>query len=776
VGRLVAGSPRSRLLIARFILFRLKLFGGISLQGPHGPLTGRAVQRHRLGLLALLGGMPSSGLTRDKLIAFLWPDSIPDRARPLLSDSIYRINQAVGGEAVVVIGDVLQLNPERVWCDVVEFRSALDRQDWQRAVEIHSAPFLDGFYLADAAEFERWSEVERQQLAQEKLRALERLAQAAEDPASSVRWWQRLAAESPFSSRIALELMRALERTGERAAAIQHAQVHARLMRDELELPVDPEVLAYAERLRTEPAQTAPVSVPRARVATVTSDVPPQPSTANARGPRSWQPFALALAAVAAVVLVVAGVFRKEPAPAGDAVTSIVVLPFSDHSPRRDQEYFADGITEELMVRLAHTPGLRVVGRTSAFAFKGKPVDARELAARLNVNAILSGSVSLAAQQVRITAQLVDANTGFEIWSETYQRETAEVLHIQGDIARAIAERLRLRLGDSTAVATVASATDDPDAYNLYLRGRFEWHKRTEQGLRNAVTYLQQAAARTPDHARVHAALGDAYAVLGFYDYMPPRTAFPAAKAAALRALQLDPTLAEAHSTLGYVALYHEWEWQRGEREFLRSLELNPGYSTAHQWYANYLTAMGRFDEAVREMRSAQDIDPLSLIANAALGWVWYYAGEYERAVEQLDRTIELNRDFELAHLWRGLALQELKRFDEAKRAMARAVQLSGGSAISTAQLAQLHAVSGDAQTARKLLAAVQSNGYAPAYEIAKVYDALGDRPRALTWLRRAHDERSHSIAFLRVDPQLRGLRSDTQFNSLLRQVKLDRK
>jgi TolB-like protein/DNA-binding SARP family transcriptional activator/Tfp pilus assembly protein PilF len=774
-GRLVAGSPRSRLLIARFILFRLKLFGGISLQGPSGPLTGRAVQRHRLGLLALLGGMPSSGLTRDKLIAYLWPDAVPDRARALLSDSIYRINQAVGGEAVVVIGDVLRLNPERVWCDVVEFRSAMDRQDWQRAVEIHSAPFLDGFYLSDAAEFERWSEIERQQLAQEKLRALEMLARAAQDPASSVRWWRSLAAESPFSSRIALELMRALEGAGERAAAIQHAQAYTQLMRDELELPADQEVRAYAERLRTEPLQSAhtPVRLNLAEPATHVVTPPASGTAPPAR--RSWQPLALLLAAVSAVVLVVAGVLRNEQNPAGDAVTSIVVLPFSDHSPRRDQEYFADGITEELMVRLARTPGLKVVGRTSAFAFKGKPVDARELAARLNVNVILSGSVSRAEEQVRITAQLVDANTGFEIWSETYQRETAEVLHIQGDIAGAIAERLRLRLGDSTAARAAAFVADDPDAYNLYLRGRFEWHKRTEQGLRNAVTYLKQAVARMPEHARGHAALGDAYAVLGFYDYMPPRTAFPAAKAAALRALQLDPTLAEAHNTLGYVALYHEWEWQRGEQEFLRSLELNPRYSTAHQWYANYLTAMGRFDEAVREMRSAQEIDPLSLIANAALGWVWYYAGEYERAVEQLDRTLELNRDFELAHLWRGLALQELQRFAEAKLALERAVQLSGGSAISTALLAQFHAVSGNAQAARQLLVSVQNNSYAPSYEIAKVYGALGERSRALEWLRRARDERSHSMAFLRVDPQLRSLRGDARFDSLLREVGLDR-
>jgi TolB-like protein/Tfp pilus assembly protein PilF len=469
-------------------------------------------------------------------------------------------------------------------------------------------------------------------------------------------------------------------------------------------------------------------------------------------------------------VLVVTAIVRREShANAGDAGTSIVVLPFADHSPAREQEYFADGVTEELMLRLAGMPGLQVVGRTSSFAFKNKPLDTQEIAERLKVNAILSGSVRRVQDQLRITAQLVDARTGFELWSESYQRTVADAFDIQEDIAGAIAMRLRGELADSVATSRQA-LPDDPEAYNLYLRGRFEWHKRTEAGMRNAVTYLAQAVQRAPNHARAHAGLGDAYAVLGFYDYLPPGEAFPQAKAAALRALEVDPTLAEAHNTLGYVALYYEWRWQDAEREFLRSIELNPRYSTAHQWYANFLTAMGRFDEAVREMRLAQDIDPLSLIANAALGWVWYYAGDYERAVAQLDRTLELNRDFELAHLWRGLALQELRRFPEARQSLERAVQLSGGSAISTALLAQMHARAGDVARARELLASLeqaQNERYTPSFEMAKLNLALGNRGTALRWLERARNERSHSIAFLRVDPQLAELRGNPEFERM---------
>jgi tetratricopeptide (TPR) repeat protein len=321
------------------------------------------------------------------------------------------------------------------------------------------------------------------------------------------------------------------------------------------------------------------------------------------------------------------------------------------------------------------------------------------------------------------------------------------------------------------------SSTDDPAAYNLYLRGRYEWHKRTEAGLRAAADYFAQATLRAPQYARAWAGLGDAHAVLGFYDYLPPRNAFPQAKQAALRALQLDSSLAEPHATVAYVALYYEWQWQEAERAFQRSIALNPRYSTAHQWYGNLLTALGRFDEAAREMRAAMEIDPLSLIANAALGWTLYYAGHYGEAVAQLDQTLTLNADFELAHLWRGLALLELQRHAEAQQAIERAVQLSGGSAISKASLAHAYARAGHTELARQMVSSLEQGRdtrYTPSYEIAKVYGALGDRATALQWLERAHRERSHSIAFLRVDPQLQALRAEPAFQRLMGEVGLD--
>lgn len=757
--------------------FRLKLFGGASVEGPDGPLRGRAVQRRRLALLALLAAADKRGVSRDKLAAYLWPDADTERGRALLSDSVYRINQALGGEAIVAAGDGLWLDPERLPSDVVEFAAAMEGGAWERAVELHSAPFLDGFFLSDADELERWADVERQRYARERARALEALAEAArDDPAESVRWWRMLAAADPYSSRIALRLMRALEHAGERAAAVQHARIHAVLVRDELGVEPDPEVTELAERLRTAPPATLDEGVSPTAPAEPTAppsmsvEAPPRPAPRRTR-------FVLT-AATLLMLAAVAIVFIRSPDGGTPAEpTAIAVLPFADLSPGGDQEYFADGITEELTVRLSKVEGLQVVGRTSAFAFKGASGDLRETAERLGVTTVLVGSVRRAGDRLRVVAQLVDAASGYELWSEQYEREEEDVFAIQDEISRAIVTRLRGTLARADAARLTVSSTDDPDAYNLYLRGRFEWHKRTEQGLRNAAELFDEAVSRAPEYARAHAGLGDAYAVLGFYDYLPPGDAFPRAAEAARRALDLDPTLAEAHATLGYVALYHEWDWERAEAEFRQAIELAPSYSTGHQWYANLLTAMGRFDEAAREMRAAQDLDPLSLIANAALGWVLYYARDYERAVDQCSRTLELDPRFELAHLWRGMALEEMGHMDEALASLTRATELSSGSAISRAALARSLAVAGRPDSARTLLGQLVSHGddrYVPSFEIAKIHEALGERDRALEWLERAYAQRSHSMAFLAVDPQLAGLREHPGYVRLLARVGLD--
>jgi len=806
-GVLAGPSPIHRQLIARRIVHRLKLLGGASIEGPGGPLTGRAVQRRRLALLAILatGQARGRGFGREKLVAYLWPEADADRGRHLLSDSVYRVNQAVGAEAIVAAGDELRLNPDHLAADVAEFERAATVGDAERAVGLYAGPLLDGLFLVDGEQFERWLDAERSRLARAYGDALEALAQAAERRgamADAVAWWRRLANHDPYSSRIAVCLMEALAAVGEQAAAVQHARAHNALLRDDLGVESNAAVARLAERLSTDPAKSPVRSEePRESAAgrpaqPASAEAPPAPrplsATERPEGSVASQPqpapgpspgrerprrtLRLAIAAVAAIVFVVAFVLwrNREGTPESAPVASIAVLPFVDLSPARDNAYFSDGMTEELINTLSQVEGVHVAARTSVFAYKDRQTDVREVGRRLGVATVLEGSVRKAGPKIRVTAQLVNAADGYHLWSESYDRELEDVFAIQEEISRAIVGTLRGRLVGSRPVMIAERSTQDADAYDLYLKGRYAWHQRSEEGLRRAADYFTQAVARAPDYARAYVGLGDAYAVLGFYDYLAPRESFPRAEEAARRALALDSTLAAPYATLGYVSLYHHWNWSAAEEQFRRSIAIDASYSTAHQWYANLLTAMGRFDEAEREMRVAQERDPLSLIANAALGWSFFMAGKFDRAIAQCDHTLELNRTFELAHLWKGWALEALGRPDEAVIEIAEAVRLSRGTTLSRLSLAHALATAGMRDSAARTLASVERQGardYVPSYEIAKVHLALGEREQALAWLERAFEERSHSMAFLRVDPQLNALREDTRFTALVNRV-----
>ena len=461
-------------------------------------------------------------------------------------------------------------------------------------------------------------------------------------------------------------------------------------------------------------------------------------------------------------------------AGAASVPATVAVLPFVDQSPGGNQEYFSEGITEELINTLARVGGLRVASRTSSFAFKGRNTDPRTIGTELGVATILEGSVKRDGDQLRITARLVNAKDGYALWSNTYDRTAGDAFAIQHEIAGAIAQTLRVKL-----VGPVADSSPGPPpnaaANDLYFKGRYAWYTRTQAGVRSAVQFFQQALDVDPTFVRAHAGLADAYAILGFYDYSAPTEVFPKAEASAKRAADLAPFLAGPRATLGYVALYHHWDLKRGEEEFQRAISLDPNYSTAHQWYANLLTAAGRFEEAEREMRLAQVIDPLSLIANAGLGWVLYYAGDHAGAAAQCHRTLELNANYGLAHLWRGWALQELDSLPAAVEAHRKALAVSDSSALYVAALARALALSGERGEAEALLRTLESRAasgqYVASYEIAKVHEALGHADVALQWLERARTQRAHSMVFLNVDPQLARLRGRPEFQKLVKQV-----
>jgi TolB-like protein/tetratricopeptide (TPR) repeat protein len=704
---------------------------------------------------------------------------------------------------ILTPGDELRLDAKRLPSDLDEFEDALAHGNHDEAVRIYAGPFLDGFFLPDATEFERWAEGERDRLGREYARALEALAVSAEQngrAAAAVDWWRKLAAHDPYNSRVALRLMQSLVAAGERAAAIQHARVHETMLRQELDIEPDAKVRALAEQLKHDTAGAAaapgiaapPATIP---VAPAPSIPPATPTAAPSAtdGVRATAPVTTGarrtitralVAAVAVLALLGLGVAaaviargrsvvasRTEPA----TMRTIAVLPFVNLSADRENEYFSDGITEELITTLGQVPGLRVASRTSAFAYKNKAVDVREVGRQLGAASVLEGTVRRSGPTLRITAQLVDATTGYDLWSATYDREAADVFAIQEEISRAIAARLVGTLGAEKGLTLAERSTRDPVTYDLYLRGRHAWHGRTRESLARAIDHFSQAVAREPDYARAHVALGDAYAVSAFYDYLPPRDAYKKAEAAARRAIELDPALAAPHATLGYILTYYHMDWPRAEEAFKRALAADPDYSTAHQWYGNLLTVAARFDEAEREFRESQEADPLSLIAQAALGWSYYYAGKYDEALEQCRLTLAINPNFELAHLWGAWALIELGRVPEAREWTERAVALSKGSPLTSLALAYVRGRSGS-ETGRAAARVVvremesrRSRGeYLPAYEIAKVHLALGDRAAALAWLERTVDDGSHSRAFFRVDPQLALLGGDPRFDALI--------
>ena len=782
--------------------FSIRLLGGASVEGPDGPLTGRATQRHRLALLALLAASPG-GVSRDKLAGYLWGDSDDERARRSLSDSMYRINKALGAGAVTAVGDELRLDPELLPSDLRVFRDALANREWQRALDAYTGPFLDGFHLSDAVEFERWLDSERDALAKAYADALEALAErrAEEaDVAGAVSLWQRRAALDPYDSRLAVRLMEALDAAGNTAGALRHARVHTQLLEQEFGTDPGEDVAALVERLRGRSGSwpprrgATPVSdavspdrsdrtstpAPEAlvrddRIAAAAEPSEPLPVRGRKRSPRRHVGIGLlggvALAAISAAWLA----WRSSATPSSSGPPSIAVLPFESLGADTSAAYFAEGVAEDVMTRLSMIEGFRVIARASVTPFRGSDAPIAVIAEELGVRYVVRGSVRRSEDEVRITAQLVDTRSSTNVWAEAYDRRIEDIFEVQSDIARRVAAALETALTPAARAQIDRSPTEDLTAYNLYLRGRWFWHLRTEAGLLRSAELFGAAVARDSTYARAWAGLADALAVLAFYDYLPPGDAYPRAQAAAERALALDETLAEAHASLGYVTLYHGWDADRAEAAFRRSIELNPSYSVGHQWYANHLVATGRFEEAEREMSRAREVNPLSLIANLALGWVFYYAGRHEDAVRQCDLALEMDPDWDLGHLWRGMAMEELGRGPEALASLRRSVELSGGSGISTAALAHAHATTGAPTEARRLLSGLleeRGDGrYLPSFEIAKVYVALGEVPEAIRWLERAYEERSHSIVFLEVDPQLAPLADAPGFRDLIERV-----
>ena len=705
--------------------FRLTTLGALALSGGEGPLAGAAAQRRSLALLALLALGRNKGVSRDKLVAYLWPESDAERAHHALSQLLYALRRDVGQADVASGATELRLNRGVISVDLDDFEAALARRDLEGAVAAYGGPLLDGFHLGGASEFERLVDGERSDLAKRMGAALETLAQTASgrgDHEAAAGWWRRVAAIDPLSSRVALGLMRALEGAGDRAGALQHARDHARIVRAELDAAPDALLTAFVAELRRTP-------------------LPPP---------------------------------RRE----GPAVASIAVLPFVNLGPDPDTEYVSDGITEELINALTRVAGLRVAARMSAFAFKGSTADVRDVGARLNVGTVLEGSVRKAGARLRIAAQLVNAADGYHLWSETYDRTLDDLFAVQHELARAIAGKLALTLLPVTTAPLVKQATSSMPAYLLYLRGKHYLAKRTEEGFRRAINCFDVAIESDPTYAPAHAGLANAYILFGFDEYrgLPPELAMPRGKAAAQRALELDPTLAEAHAALGWVSLFYEWDWGAAEREFQQAIALQSNLAVGHHWCALYLMAMGRAEESIAEMQRTLALDPLSPNVPTNLGRAYGFAGRLEEAVAQLRRTLEMDPDFVPAQFELARMLGLLGQFAEA-RAVCRAARAGTPDNVQPLVVtAWVEARADAADAAREVLAELDERAtrqYVPRYYLAATYGALGDRDRAFEELAKACDERTGYAVFLKVELMFEQLRDDPRFGTLLKRVGL---
>jgi TolB-like protein len=463
------------------------------------------------------------------------------------------------------------------------------------------------------------------------------------------------------------------------------------------------------------------------------------------------------------------------PAPPAQ---SIAVLPFLNMSGDPDNEYFGDGLAEELINLLTGVKGLRVPSRTSAFAFKGTKADARTIGQTLNVGTVLEGSVRKAGNRLRVTAQLINADDGYHLWSERYDREMADVFAIQDEISQTIVKALQIQLTPERQRTLVKRHTDNPDAYNAYLKGRYHWNNRP-LGTPKAIEYFEQAISIDPDYAMAYSGLADCYSTLGSWENggMPPREAASKATTAAKRALELDDTLGEAHSSRAFVNLHFDWDWPSAERGFHRAIELSPSYPTAHHWRSHFAMAMGRVEESLAESQRYLELEPTDVLANFHLIWHYWLARQPEPAIDQGWKTVELHPTIFWPEFFMGLAWEEQEQMAEAIARFQKALTMSGGKSFVRAALGHAYAVAGARDLAAEVLEVLEDQGrhqYTPAYDRAVIYAGLDDRDRAFDWLERAYDERSSWMSYLRVEPRLDVLRSDARFATLLRKVGLE--
>lgn len=799
-------------------MIRLRLLGPLALEHEDGTaIRSVLAQPKRLALLAYLAvPHPPSRRSRDELVGLFWPERDDEHARTNLRQTLYRVRRSLGKGVLVGKGrERVGADPDRLWCDAAAFTAAVEDARSEDALELYRGAFLEGFHLEGAPEFERWVDRERRRLRLQAVDAAWDLTDRTMergDPDAARRWADRALRLAPYDGRALRRYLALMDRLGQPASAVRAYEAYAARLQEDLELEPAPETRALIEQVRR---RSSGGDRSRDQEKEIEHDDghpspirPGEPRTTRTeqnqgenRGPvsASTRTDAIAdragigaefgnlsrrtvlLAALLGLLLLGYGGYTLLGANGGAEETrrirSLAVLPFDDFSRNRAPDYFAAGMHDALITELGKIGALAVTSRSSAARFSGSEASIPEIAEVLKVDAVVEGSVLRAGDDVRITLQLVHGSTDRQLWAASFQREMRNVLALQREVARTIAEEIQVAVAPAEESQLESAPVIEPEAYTQYLRGNHALTMGTEAAFQQALDHYRRAIAIDSSYASPYAGLAMAYIELGSWmASLPPSAVHPHARAAALEALERDSTLAEAHIALGRVRHLFEWDWSGAEAAFRRGMELNPGSSHALWIYGNYLTSMGRFEEAVAVGRRLVQRDPLSAPAYGLLGWALEYLGRNEEALEQYRAALAVPR-----HPWDpdlNLAEFYLKRGqpDSAYSFLTRAEEAIGEDASPTLVALFGHGYGragrpGDARRILKILGARSEEKYVPPNALAVVHMGLGQEREALALLERGFEIRDVTSVWHKVRWVWDPLRDEPRFRELLRRM-----
>lgn len=758
-----------------------------------------AAQSKRLALLAYLAlAGPGRFRRRDSVIALFWPESNDEHARGALRQSLSYLRRAVGRNAVVTRGEEeISVEPTLLRCDAVVFEQAVAAGRYEEAMTAYCGEFLEGLFVSDASvNLERWVDEERARLRNGAAQACWSLADASRirhDWTAAASRGRQAAALTPNDEGKLRRLIQLLDSLGDRAGAVEVYDRFARQLADEYATEPSAETRATLEAIRCRveivvdatalaggdgatPPAVALAAASDQPIAAAAGQVMPSVARREHEARRVLGPAKiLLLSAVFALVGYLGLKAMVRPRPAADAALLLAVMPIQNMSGDLLPAYLGDGLTEQLTSDLAQVRGFSLINHRTMMTYRASRSSPRRIAGALGVDAVVAGTLRrLPGDSLRLSVEVVRAGEDRVIWARSYSAARSDLLRVTRQVARGMADYMRPGTASGRQAAFALPRPVDPTAVDLYMQGRYYWNKRGP-GLLRSIQLFTAALDADPTFALPYAGIADAYVQLGYASILRPDDAFPKARAAALRALELDSTLADPHATLGFVSLYFDWDWSVAEGEFRRALTTNPSYATGHEWYGLFLAAMGRFDEAIAHERQAQALDPLSTAIAGTAAWVLYYAGRNDDAARELKVALRADSAFALGHFYLG-------RVEEARGAFDSALAEYGATGPlrdwvpTVAAVGYVQGRQGRRQDAIATLARLKSRSereYVTAYAIALVHASLGQADSAFVWLARGEREHTNWMVWLRRDPRWRSIRSDPRFEALARRLRL---